>query len=185
MRYEVAPLLFAESNRYEGSTMLRAFDSITTHDLVICLIGALIAATTSLSVWLITRYYESLRSGRGLPYRIAGNWYSLEYVPKSAGECNTYTEVRVKRNLGGRWSIKVVKQLYPGEGENEQTAWSMIGTIPYGGDTLVGQWRSSIPDTKRYGCAVLKFIDNARAIGYWTGPSRRDYPVYGYWVMKF
>jgi hypothetical protein len=77
----------------------------------------------------------------------------------------------------------VVKQLNPGAGENEQTEWSMIGTIPYGGNTLVGQWRSSIPDTKRYGCAVLKFIDNGRAIGYWTGPSRRDYPVYGYWVM--
>src|SRR2546423_1732634 len=116
--------------------MFSAFDnlvpSITAKDLVVCLIGA----AMSLLVWLITRYYESLKSGRGLPYRIAGNWYSLEYVPKSAGECNTYTEVRVKRKLGGRWSLKVIKQLNPGEGENEQTEWSMIGTIPYHGDTL-------------------------------------------------
>jgi hypothetical protein len=41
----------------------------------------------------------------------------------------------VKRKLGGRWSLKVIKQLNPGEGENEQTEWSMIGTIPYRGDT--------------------------------------------------
>jgi hypothetical protein len=165
--------------------LLRSFAGLDWPNLIA---GAALGAV----VWLLTRAYETLVASKDLPYAISGTWYSAEYDPKvlldpnnstkDPPDPNTFTEVKVRRLLGARFSIRVVKQLGD-SGSRPATAWKFSGDLIYG-DTLVGTWKSIVKDTKRYGAAMLKFIDKGRAVGYWIGPAGTDYPVYGYWVMS-
>lgn len=147
--------------------------------------GALLGAGLGFVVWILTRAYESWIASRELPYPISGVWFSAEFDPKGEAariERNTFTQVKVRRALGGRFSARVVRRLAD-PGSRPATAWSFTGKLVHG-DTLVGTWQSTVRDTKRFGAAVLKFTDYGRAVGYWIGPAGRDHPVYGYWIMS-
>lgn len=146
--------------------------------------GALLGALMGLVTWLLTRSYESYIVSMDLPYRISGTWFSAEFDPKvhgDSGERNTFTVVKIHRALGGRFVVRVIKQLTDAQ-PRAATAWKLIGKINHG-DTLVGTWQSTVKNTKRFGAAVLKFTDYGRGVGYWIGPAGKDYPVYGYWIM--
>ncbi len=147
--------------------------------------GALLGGLLGLVVWTLTRAYESWVGSRDLPYPIGGTWFSAEFDPKgdaSRGERNTFTQVKVRRGLGGTFSVRVVKGL-PGAPSRPETAWRAGGKVLHG-DTLVGTWQSTVKHTKRFGAASIKFVDYGRAVGYWIGPAGKDYPVYGYWIMS-
>lgn len=148
-------------------------------------LGAVLTAVLTFVVWFLTRIYESWISSKDLPYPISGTWYSAEFDPREGDVLresrNAYTEVRVKRGLGGTFSIYVVKQLHESDGRAE-ISWKFIGKLQ-NGDTLIGKWQSTVKYTKRYGAAIIKFLDYGRAAGYWIGPVGKDYPTYGYWIM--
>jgi len=157
---------------------------LETLDWANLVVGALLGAVLGLVVWALTRTYESWVASRDLPYRISGTWFSAEFDPKGEAkpnERNTFTQVNIRRALGGRFVIRVVEG-FGDQGSRPTTAWKFSGKFLHG-DTLVGTWESTIRDTKRFGAAVLKFADYGRAVGYWIGPAGRDHPVYGYWIM--
>ena len=158
--------------------------SLSSHDWLTLIVGALIGVVPAFGVWFFTRLYETWVASKDLPYRISGEWYSAEFDPKgeaSRAERVTFTRVKVRRGLGGRFHVQVVKHLAD-LSSRPATAWTASGKIIHG-DTLVGTWHSTIENTKRFGAAVLKFADYGRAVGYWIGPAGKDYPVYGYWIM--
>lgn len=149
------------------------------------IVGAVLGAAIGLVVWILTRAYDSWIVYKDLPYPIGGRWLSAEFDPKGESpreERNTITRVKVRRGLGGSFSIRVLARL-PEVRSRPETAWRFSGKLVHG-DTLVGTWRSTVKNTKRFGTAIIKFIEYGRAVGYWSGPAGKDYPVYGYWIMS-
>jgi hypothetical protein len=158
--------------------------TLSSHDWLTLIVGALLGIVPAFGVWFFTRLYETWIASNDLPYRISGEWFSAEFDPKGEAarhERLTFTKVRVRRGLGGRFYFRVVTHLTDSS-KRPATAWKASGKI-FHGDTLVGTWHSTVKNTKRFGAAVLKFVDYGRAVGYWIGPAGKDYPVYGYWIM--
>jgi hypothetical protein len=136
-------------------------------------------------IWFFKGLYETWVASNDLPYRISGIWYSAEFDPRDEADPrdrNTYTTVKIRRKLRGRFSIRVSE--WAGNAASRPRAeWSFDAQLRHGA-TLVGTWKSTVKGTNRFGAAVLKFIDNERAVGYWIGPAGKEYPYYGYWVMS-
>jgi len=153
------------------------------------LAGAAIAFVASLFAWLVKGLYGYYIIARDLPYKIWGIWFSAEFDPKGFIQAdlkikggNTFLKVRVEPRLGRKI---VVRALGPVENLTQifATKWTVHSRL-IKGDTIVGTWRSTVKYTKRYGTAIIKFIDNGRAVGYWTGLGTTDEPLYGYWIMS-
>jgi len=147
--------------------------------------GAILSALLGLAVWIFTRIYESWAGSKDLPYPISGTWFSAEFdvkgeIPRT--ERNSITRVRIRRGFGSNYHVRVLEQRSK-LSKRPATAWKLKGEIIQG-DTLVGNWQSIVSQTKRFGTAVIKFIEYGRAVGYWIGPSGKDYPVYGYWILS-
>lgn len=148
------------------------------------LAGALLGAATSTVAWVVVRLYEYRLAGKGLPYPIWGRWYSAEYDIKADSPRlarNTFLEVRVRPGLRDQVVVTALRPL-DHDPDRAETKWQGRGAIVQG-DTLVGRWRSTVPNTNRHGTALLKFIDFGRAVGYWTGYGHQGNPGYGYWIM--
>ena len=181
---EPRSLLRCQTEDYCEIVMMLDFSNlINSLDWPNLLGGAILGAVFGFLTWLLPRIYDTWVASKDLPYPISGVWYSVEYDPKVAehSERNTLTKVKVRRALGARFRIRVVEQIAK-QNKRPPTAWRFVGRLR-GGDTLVGSWSSTVKDTKRFGAAVIKFIDYGRAVGYWIGPVGRDYPTYGYWIM--
>ncbi len=131
--------------------------------------------------WYVKGLWSTYVVSKDLPYRISGRWYSAEYDEKGGEPRNTILEVKIRRRPRGRVVVEVKKALKPEP--SVETVWKVIATLVQG-DSIVGTWKSTVDYTSRHGVAMLKFIDNGRAIGYWVGPAGPDHPVYGYWVMS-
>ena len=147
--------------------------------------GALFGAILGLVVWFLTHVYESWIVSKDIPYRISGTWFSAEYELKGElprEDRNTITKVKVRRCLGGKFRIKVLTR-YPDASLKPETSWKFIGKLVHG-DTLLGTWKSTLKNTKRYGSAIIKFLDYGRAVGYWNGLAGKEYPAYGYLMMS-
>lgn len=50
--------------------------------------------------------------------------------------------------------------------------------------SLLGEWRTTVQGTVRFGVAMIRFLDNGRAVGYWVGVRGFDTPLYSYWIMS-
>ena len=81
----------------------------------------------------------------------------------------------------GRIRIRSTEQLNPKQKAIE-TGWIAEGRIANG--SLIGEWRTTVKGTVRFGTAMLRFLDNGRAVGYWIGVRGFDPPLYGYWIMS-
>ena len=146
--------------------------------------GALVAALVGgvgFSVKLLIKYHLARRSI--LRYG-KGTWYSAEYDPKGnvpKGRRVTYLKVSMKPSFLGRVKVQSVEQLNPEE-KPVETGWIAEGRIRNG--VLIGEWRTTVKGTVRFGSAMLRFLDNGRAVGYWIGVRGFDPPLYGYWIMS-
>ena len=87
----------------------------------------------------------------------------------------------MKPSLLGRVKVQSVEQLNPEE-KPVETGWIVEGRIRNG--VLIGEWRTTVKGTVRFGSAMLRFLDNGRAVGYWIGVRGFDPPLYGYWIMS-
>ena len=155
------------------------------------LAGAIVTLGCGGISWLISVLYGRYVSARDLPYKIWGPWFSAEFDPKTTEQTqgneiqmaghNTFLRVRVRRRLGRGVVIKALGPVAELP-HDVPTRWIVRGQLVHG-DTLVGTWRSTVPDTNRHGTAMLKFLDHGRAVGYWTGPARDGHPIHGYWIM--
>ena len=113
-----------------------------------------------------------------------GEWFSAEYDPKGNVPKEhrlTYLRVVMEPTWRGRVRVQSVEQLdqHPSKVE---TAWIAEGRIENG--SLVGEWRTTVKGTVRFGTAMIRFLDNGRAVGYWIGVRGFDPPMYGYWIMS-
>ncbi len=161
--------------------MIMILQTIDWPDVVV---GALVAALVGgigFCVKLLIKYHLARQSI--LPYG-KGTWYSAEYdskgnVPKERRV--TYLKVSMKPSLFGRVKVQCIEQLNPEE-KPDKTGWIVEGRIQNG--VLIGEWRTTVKDTIRFGSAMLRFLDNGRAVGYWIGVRGFDPPLYGYWIMS-
>lgn len=113
-----------------------------------------------------------------------GTWYSAEYDPKGNVPRDrrvTYLKVSMTPTLLGRVKVRSIEQLNP-EDKAVETGWIAEGRIQNG--VLIGEWRTTVKGTDRFGAAMLRFLDNGRAVGYWIGVRGFDPPLYGYWIMS-
>jgi len=113
-----------------------------------------------------------------------GEWFSAEYDPKGNVPKNlraTYLRVMMEPTWRGRVRVRAVEQLDEDPSKVE-TGWIAEGRIENG--SLVGEWRTTVKGTVRFGVAMLRFLDNGRAVGYWIGVRGFDPPLYGYWIMS-
>lgn len=118
-----------------------------------------------------------LRYGKGV-------WFSAEYDPKGnvpKEHRATYLRVMMEPTWRGGVRVRSVDQLNP-EQKAVDTGWIAQGRIENG--SLIAEWRSTVKGTVRFGTAMLRFLDNGRAVGYWIGIRGFDPPLYGYWIMS-
>lgn len=168
--------------------MFELFQNLDWPNLVF---GAILSTIISGLILLGHELYGRYIISRDLPYSIWGIWYSAEFDPKGIAPNgklnidykghNTFLRVRVKRRFGRKVLIKVLgpfEEIPP----IVPTKWEVSAKVVQG-DTLVGTWRSTVPQTNRHGTAILRFLDFGRAAGYWTGSGPLHNPLYGYWVM--
>ena len=120
---------------------------------------------------------------RNLPARITGVWYSAEYDTKGTidhDERNTFLKVKVSKTLNG--DIRITsKAPLTGASKTLETGWRVRGRVV--GDTVVGEWFSTVAHSTRHGVAMIQFLDYGRGVGYWVGTGGANYPIYGYWIM--
>jgi hypothetical protein len=145
------------------------------------LAGLALSAIAGAIALIFKSGYQYFKSARDLP-KITGTWYSAEYDVKGRlphDERNAFLEVNISRKLNGGVKVSTVKII---DKKKYPTSWRVEGKTT--GDILMGEWKSTEKNSKRYGVAMLKFIDYGRAVGYWVGLSGYDYPVYGYWILS-
>ncbi len=113
-----------------------------------------------------------------------GEWFSAEYDPKGnvpKEHRATYLRVKMEPTWRGRVRIRSLEQLNP-DLKTTETGWIAEGRIENG--SLIGEWRTTVEGTVRFGTAMLRFLDNGRAVGYWIGVRGFDPPMYRYWIMS-
>jgi hypothetical protein len=145
------------------------------------LAGLILSAISGVLVLIVKSGYQYFKSARDLP-NISGTWYSAEYDVKGHlphHERNAFLEVRIVRRPNGDVRVRTVATM---DDKKYPTSWVVEGKTVR--DTLIGEWKSTEKHSKRYGVAMLKFLDYGRAVGYWVGLSGYDYPVYGYWILS-
>lgn len=143
-----------------------------------------LASVGGVLVWIIKGLWNYRRSLRTCPWASSGVWYSAEFDSKGDQphkNRTTFLEVKLTRTLSRGVTIKVLKSLNVPE-KSYATGWIIRGHFK--GDCFLGEWETTIHKTKRFGVAMLKFLDNRRAVGYWVGLSGFDHPVYGYWILS-
>ncbi len=121
--------------------------------------------------------HSILRYGKGV-------WFSAEYDPKGnvpKEHRATYLRVKMEPTWRGRVRVRSIEQLNPNQ-KAVETGWIAEGRIENG--SLVGEWRTTVKGTVRFGTAMLRFLDNGRAVGYWIGARGFDPPMYGYWIIS-
>lgn len=145
--------------------------------------GALLGVLGSLLVWLVKAAHQHYRTSRSLPWARSGIWFSAEFDTKGdvpQNERTTFMRVRMSRTLTGDIRIRCIEPVNDPP-KSLSTSWIIEGHVQ--GDCFLGEWQTLLPGTKRFGVAMLKFLDNSRAVGYWVGLSGYDHPVYGYWLL--
>ena len=161
--------------------MLQALHSIDWPNVLTATILAALVAATGYCCKAIINYSIARRSliqyGRGI-------WFSAEYDPKGSvpkSQRVTYLRVEAEPLFRGAIRIRSLEQLNS-EAKSIETAWILEGRIEQG--VLIGEWRTSVKGTVRFGTAILRFLDNGRAVGYWIGVRGFDPPVYGFWILS-
>lgn len=145
-------------------------------------LGAIISGIFNLFLGLLKSYITSKNRPYKLIKHIKGNWYSAEYDLKDVLPGSTVIKVRLKYSSFSNKIKIILKDEKVKISDPKSTGWIVTGKLC--NDTLIGEWNSLIEGTKRYGTVFLKFLDNSRAVGYWTGYSGIDSnPKYGYWIM--
>ena len=116
---------------------------------------------------------------------IFGDWYCSEYDTKYDANDRTnkiaHTIIRIKKKITGKISIYVTK--YLDESREHKTSWEAHGKMMQ--DTIVGEWISQTPQSRRYGSFMLQFLDNGLAAGHWIGFGRSEpYVLYGFMILN-
>ena len=148
------------------------------------MLGAVFAAITA-ALGFGTKLLLQFHLARRLLRKYGeGIWYSAEYdtkgnVPKEHRA--TYLKVRVSATFQGGVKVTSIEQLNS-EDRADETGWIVKGRIEHG--VLIGEWRTSIKNTLRFGSAMLRFLDSGRAVGYWIGVRGYSPPQYGYRIMS-
>ena len=159
-------------------TLLKTIDwpDVIAGAVVAGVLGAIGFAVKAL-IQYTTAKRSILRYGKGV-------WFSAEYDPKGnvpREHRATYLRVKMEPTWRGRIRVRSIEQLNPDQKEVD-TGWIAEGRIENG--SLVGEWRTTVEGTVRFGSAMLRFLDNGRAVGYWIGVRGFDPLLYGYWIMS-
>jgi hypothetical protein len=146
--------------------------------------GTLITVFIGITGFVVKQLWFFYLARRAVHKYGKGIWYSAEYdtkgnVPKDNRV--TYLKVLLSPSFRGRIRVKSLEQLNLND-KAVDTGWIAEGRIVNG--VLIGEWKSTIPDGLRFGTAMLRFLDNGRAVGYWIGVRAYDPPLYGYWIMS-
>jgi hypothetical protein len=148
-------------------------------------LGALASLLLGFIVWFVRGIFEYKKASTDLKMQIKGNWYSAEFDPKgnvNHEERNTYLKIKLKRKWGNQVIIKSLKKETLSTTKMYETGWIVKGKLV--GETLIGEWYSSVKDSRRFGTVFLKFLEHGRAVGYWVGYSGVTRPVYGYLILS-
>jgi hypothetical protein len=159
------------------------FSLLTGLDWPNILAGAALSSAIAGMVWLARSLHSRATVERNLPARITGIWYSVEYDTKGSidhDERNTFLKVKIAKTLSGDIRITSKAPLL-GTHKALATGWIVRGRVV--GDTVVGEWFSTVAHSTRHGVAMIKFLDYGRAVGYWVGVGGSTYPIYGYWIL--
>ncbi len=161
--------------------MTTFFQSIDWPDVIAGTIVAGVLSTIGFCVKLLIQYSTAKRS---IVRYGQGTWFSAEYDPKGNVPKErrvTYLRVIIEPLLRGRVRVRSIEQLNPDE-KIVETGWIVEGRIEHG--VLIGEWHTTVKGTVRFGAAILRFLDNGRAVGYCIGVRGFDLPLYGYWIMS-
>jgi len=146
--------------------------------------GAILAGLLGLIGFSMRVLLQFLAARRSVVGYGIGTWYSAEYDPKGNvphERRTTFLKVEVGASVFGRVRVRSCQQLDTQRKQHE-TGWVLNGRIEQG--ALLGEWKTTVKNTRRFGVAMLRFLDNGRAVGYWVGVRADEPPLYGYWVMS-
>lgn len=161
--------------------MIDVLKSIDWPDVIAGAVVAGFLGTLGFAIKSLVQYTAAKRS---ILHYGKGTWFSAEYDPKgsvSKEHRATYLRVIMKPTWRGRVQVRSVEQLDDNP-KKVETGWIAEGRIENG--CLVGEWRTTVKNTVRFGAAMIRFLDNGRAVGYWIGVRGFDPPMYGYWIMS-
>lgn len=146
--------------------------------------GALVAGALGAIGFCIKSIILHYSAKRSIVRYGQGEWFSAEYDPKGnvpREHRTTYLRVVMEPTWRGRVRIRSIEQLRQHPSKVE-TGWIAEARIENG--SLLGEWRTTVKGTVRFGCAMIRFLDNGRAVGYWIGTRGSDPLMYGYWIMS-
>lgn len=146
------------------------------------LMGSLLPILGTFLVWLIGGLKEYNKISKALGTNIKGEWFSAEFDYKHPAR-HALLKVQIKRKIGNKVIIRSLGSINSAKSSPKNaTAWEVEGKII--GETIIGEWDTTLKNTRRYGAVIIKFLDKGRAVGYWIGYGGAAWPRYGYWLMN-